>query len=266
MEQTEAPDVDVLEAGHGPLVVLVHSAVSGARQWKKLMETLAPAHRVLAPNLFGYGRTPPWPGHRTQSLADQAGLVVRAVPDGAEGISMAGHSLGGGVAMKAAALLGPRVERLLLWEPNPFYLLNQAGRREAFEEAWDMRAIVRRGGDTGDWTGAAELFADYWAGAGTWAAMPDDRRAAFTEALKPNYHEWDTVMNETTPVAAWVEQLPRRTLVCYDPGTMRPMREIVEILRAWTPWEFLEVPGAGHMAPYARPELANPIIAKFLAE
>lgn len=265
MQALSVPPVDVIEAGAGPVVVLVHSAVSGARQWKKLIDEVKPTHRVLAPNLYGYGATPPWPAERPQQLADQAALVVSVVPEHARGISIVGHSLGGGIAMKTAARLGrARVDRLLLWEPNPFYLLDQAGRSEAYKEAQWMRETVRRGGDSGDWTKAAEVFADYWAGAGAWAQMPADRRAAFTEALKPNYHEWDTVMNETTPVADWVDQLPTRTLVCYDPATMRPMREIVEILRDATPWQFREVPGAGHMAPFSRPELANPIIRDFL--
>ena len=60
----ESPiSVDYLEAGSsGPLVVLVHSSVSGARQWRRLMENLEGDFRVRALNLFGYGDTPPWAG------------------------------------------------------------------------------------------------------------------------------------------------------------------------------------------------------------
>ena len=32
--------VDFLEAGAGPLVVLLHSSVSGARQWRRLIDDL----------------------------------------------------------------------------------------------------------------------------------------------------------------------------------------------------------------------------------
>ena len=32
--------VDFLEAGSGPVVMLVHSSVSGARQWRRLMDDL----------------------------------------------------------------------------------------------------------------------------------------------------------------------------------------------------------------------------------
>ena len=57
--------VDYLEAGSfGPVVVLVHSSVSGARQWRRLMDDLKGDFRVRAVNLFGYGKTPSWPAAR----------------------------------------------------------------------------------------------------------------------------------------------------------------------------------------------------------
>jgi pimeloyl-ACP methyl ester carboxylesterase len=55
-----ATQVDFLEAGSGPLVVLVHCSASGARQWRRLMDDLKADFHVRAVNLFGYGKTPPW--------------------------------------------------------------------------------------------------------------------------------------------------------------------------------------------------------------
>jgi pimeloyl-ACP methyl ester carboxylesterase len=73
--------VDYLEAGSsGPVVMLVHSSVWGARQWRRLMDDLKGQFRVRAVNLFGYGKTPPWPAEITQSLDDQARLVEAALP------------------------------------------------------------------------------------------------------------------------------------------------------------------------------------------
>ena len=93
-------EIDVLEAGRGPLVVLMHSSVSGARQWRRLSEDLAIKWHVMAVNLFGYGRTPAWTATRPQTLADQAALIKAVVPDGAHNIALVGHSLGGSVAMR----------------------------------------------------------------------------------------------------------------------------------------------------------------------
>jgi pimeloyl-ACP methyl ester carboxylesterase len=260
-------NVDFVEAGSaGPVVMLVHSSVSGARQWRRLMGDLKDRFRVRAVNLFGYGKTPPWSAETAQSLDDQARLVEAALPADAGEIYLVGHSFGGSVAMKAAARLSGRVAKLVLLETNPFYLLAQFSRIDAFAEAMELRNCVKKFGAIGEWAIAAERFADYWGGAGTWREMTLERRAAFTEALKPNYFEWDAVMNETTSVAQWTTLLPRATLLVCDPDRVLPIREITAILRRSCPgWTYTEVRGAGHMAPLTRPDLINPLVGAFLS-
>ncbi|SEC92720.1 Pimeloyl-ACP methyl ester carboxylesterase [Rhizobiales bacterium GAS191] len=256
---------DFLEAGSGPMVMLVHSSVSGARQWRRLMDYLKDEFHVRAVNLFGYGGTPPWSIDAPQSLDDQARLVETALPTNADTVCLVGHSFGGSVAMKLAARLPGRVTRLVLLETNPFYLLEQSGRADAFAEAMDLRNCIKTFGALGEWTTAAERFADYWGGAGSWQQMPAERRKAFAEALKPNYFEWDAVMNETTPVEQWAQLLPSSTLLVCDPNTVFPIREITAILRRSCPgWTYKEIAGGGHMAPLTRPDLINPLVRSFL--
>lgn len=257
---------DFLEAGaSGPLVVLVHSGGSNARQWRRLMDDLKDHYRVRAVNLFGYGATPPWPADTTQSIADQARLVESAIPAEVDKVCVVGHSLGGLIAMKLAARLGGRAAKLVLLETNPFNLLRQAGRQEAFAEAAALRDCVKTYGARGEWETAAERFADYWGGAGSWQGLSADRRAAFAQALKPNFYEWDAVMGETTSVEEWARTLPPATLAVYDPNTVLPIREIAAILRAACPgWRHVEVPNVGHMAPVTRPDVINPIVSSFL--
>jgi pimeloyl-ACP methyl ester carboxylesterase len=257
---------DYLESGNaGPVVVLVHSSVSGARQWRRLMDDLKGRFHLRAVNLFGYGKTPAWPNHTMQSLDDQAMLVESVLPANADQICVVGHSFGGSVAMKAAERLAGRVSKLILIETNPFYLLAQAGRNEAYAEAAELRDCVKKFGTLNQWSTAAERFADYWGAAGTWQGFSPDRRAAFAEALKPNFFEWDAVMNETTSAMQWADRLPEATLMIYDPATVLPIREIASILRDSCPgWACQEIPGAGHMAPLTRPELVNPLIGSFL--
>jgi pimeloyl-ACP methyl ester carboxylesterase len=256
---------DFLEAGYGPLVMLVHSSVSGARQWRGLIDDLKGRFQVRAVNLFGYGKTPPWAAESRQSLADQARLVEAALPAGTDQICLVGHSFGGAVAMKVAERLSGRVAKLVLLEPIPFQLLAQAGCKDAFAEAVNLCNFVRKYGAVGEWSMAAEKFADYWTGAGTWREMSPDRRLAFSEALKPNLFEWDAVMDDTTPVEEWAALLPRATLLAFDSAGVLPTREIAAILRRSCPsWTFAEVRGAGHMAPIMRPDLINPLVCSFL--
>jgi pimeloyl-ACP methyl ester carboxylesterase len=257
--------VDFLEAGSGPVVMLVHSSVSGARQWRGLMDDLKRHFHVRAVNLFGYGKTPPWPAEMRQSLADQARLVEAALPAGADQICLVGHSFGGAVAMKVAARLSGRVAKLVLLEPIPFPLLAQAGRMDAFAEAMNLRNVIKKYGAVDEWAVGAEKFADYWTGAGTWREMSPDRRLAFSEALKPTLFESDAVMDDMTPVEEWAAVLPTATLLAFDPAGTSPTREIAAIMRRFCPgWTFAEVRGAGHMAPLTRPDLINPLVCSFL--
>ena len=259
------PNADVIEAGSGPLVVLLHSSVAGARQWHRLMTESQDRFHFLAVNLIGYGGTPPWTGDREQTLDDQADLVTSALPDGSCRVHVVGHSTGGAVAMKTAAHLGTRVDKLVLIEPNPFPLLKQNARQAAFDECLTVRRWIKDAGASGDWTTAAEKFADYWGGDGAWASMPEDRRAAFTQALKPNYHEWDAVLGDTTTLEAWGKLLPDDTLLACARRTVLPIRGIADLMRdAFPRWRFEEIPDGGHMAPLTRPDLVNPMITKFL--
>jgi pimeloyl-ACP methyl ester carboxylesterase len=265
MNKFQTIKADYLEAGSGPVVVLVHSSVSGARQWRRLMDDLKDEFHVRAVNLYGYGNTPPWSIDTPQSLDDQARLVETALPTNADTVSLVGHCFGGSVAMKLAAKLSGRVTRLVLLETNPFYLLKQSGRTDAFAEAMELRNCIKKFGELGEWVTAAKQFADYWGGAGSWHNMPAEARNAFVEALKPNYFEWDAVMNETTPAEQWGRLLPRSTLLASDPNTVFPIREITAILRRSCPmWTYKEIVGGGHMAPLTRPDLINPLVTSFL--
>jgi pimeloyl-ACP methyl ester carboxylesterase len=256
--------VDYAEQGQGESVVLLHSSVSGNRQWRALADALSDRYRAIAVNLFGYGETTAWPDNTSQSLYAHVRLL-QCIPGIAERpVHLVGHSFGAAVALKAALHFGERVGKLVLIEPNPFSLLKQEGRMEAFLEARALRDHVKCFGSLGDWQSVAERFADYWGGDGTWAAMPDQRRSAFASALRPNYYEWDAVMSEDTTLEQW-KSVHAKTLVMSDPQTRRPIREIVELLaQACRHWTFHSISGGGHMAPLTRPELVNPVVRQFL--
>ncbi|MFY0692148.1 MAG: alpha/beta hydrolase [Paracoccaceae bacterium] len=260
-----AGETDFIEAGSGDRIILIHSSVAGARQWRSLMEVLSDRFHVVAINLFGYGKTAAWRADAPQTLEDQARLIAPFLPDGDSKMSVVGHSFGGSVAMKAAALFSAQTHRLVLIEPNPFYLLAQNGRAAAFEEALTLRNTIKTSGVEGTWPQAAEVFANYWTGKGSWAAMPEDRRSRFTEALKPNFHEWDGVMNEGTPLSAWAQLLPGDTTVISAADTVRTIDEIVSLMRVHIPsWNFEKIARGGHMAAMTKPDVINPLVERAL--
>ncbi len=258
--------IDFSDAGAGDPVVLVHSSVSGNRQWKRLVQELQPHFRVLALNLFGYGETSAWNEDATQTIADQAGLVLRLVRDIPGPVRIVGHSFGGSVACKAAAMLGKRASHLFLFEPTLFHLLAQNGHREAYAEAAALRDFVKLHGKDDHWEAVAERFIKYWIGDGGWAATPNDRRLAYMQLLRPNYYEWDCVGSDQTTIEEF-DRIPARAMMVYSADARRASREIAQLFEEkCRNWSVVRIAEGGHMAPLTHPEVVNPLIASFLKQ
>ena len=258
--------LDFIDNGQGQEVLLIHSTVAGNKQWRKLIEYLSPNYRVFAPNLFGYGTTPEWSKNRHQTLSDHVDLLSE-IFEQSESISIVGHSFGGSVAMMAAKKYPKKVKKLILLEPNPFYLLEHHSDRDSYQEALNLRDIIKTNAAKETWEQAAEQFADYWNGPGTWKQMDDLRREKFAEALKPNFHEFDCVINETTSLEEWRDILPQNTHILFSEQTVNSIRKIVTIFEETMPnWIFHSYSEGTHMAPLTHPNIVNPIIHKILTE
>ena len=166
--------------------------------------------------------------------------------------------------MKAALNLNERVKRLILIEPNPFYLLNNHGRTEAYRDISLLGEFVKEFGNVGEWTKVAAKFVDYWNSEGSWELLSNQHRANLTEMVKPNLYEWDAVLECEDDISEW-RKFVGRMLVLKGADTRRAISEIVELLQINLPdLEVLDIPNCGHMLPVSHPELVNPIIAEFL--
>ena len=169
--------------------------------------------------------------------------------------------------MMAAKKYPEKIKKLILLEPNPFYLLEHHSDRDSYQEALNLRDIIKTNAAKETWGQAAEQFADYWNGPGTWKQMDDLRREKFAEALKPNFHEFDCVINETTALEEWRDTLPSNTHILFSEKTVNSIRKIVTILEETMPkWSFHSYSYGTHMAPLTHPKIVNHIIRKILAE
>lgn len=257
------PRLDVVRQGAGRLVVLVHSSLSGARQWTRLMGDLADRYDSRAMNLFGYGGTPAWPHAEPPTLASYADAVVTAVPTDVECVSVVGHSFGGAVAMEVARRLGGRIDKLILIEPSLFYLLHLHGRREAYDEISGLSKRMDLG--TAAPEAAAEQFITYWGGPDAWRASAEERKAAFIRGVPVVSHEWNAVFRGDTRSETWATLLPERTMLLSSRAPKRPSREIMELLIDACPaWRLTQISDGGHMAPLTHPQLVNPVVRAFL--
>lgn len=262
--------VDYIEAGthntNSPKVILFHSSVAGAKQWRKLMAHVSEEFHTIAINMFGYGETPSWTTRNTQSFKDQALLATQFIEEG-DDVIFIGHSFGGSVAMKAATLFSKNVKKLILIEPNPFYLLVQNDRLDGFENINNIKNIVQAHGEAGDWEKAAQQFSDYWNGEGSWKKTPSQQKLKFIHGLQQTHFEWDAIFNEETSLDQWVNSLTSSVDVILAKDTVFAIKELMSLLASSAPkWNFIEVEHGGHMIPLTRPDFINPIILNLLRD
>lgn len=105
------------DVGEGDPVLLIHGSgpgVSAWANWRLTIPALAGRHRVVAPDVLGFGYTDPDPTGRyeVRSWLDHLTGFLDALH--LERVSVVGNSFGGSMALKLAIAHPERVDRLVL--------------------------------------------------------------------------------------------------------------------------------------------------------
>jgi pimeloyl-ACP methyl ester carboxylesterase len=114
VSEIDGVGIHYTDQGSGPPVVLVHGFGGHTFSFRHTIPDLASEYRVVAVDLLGFGYS-----ERAESadysLTAQANRVLRLMDRlGIERAAVLGHSMGGEVAMRMAAMEPERVERLVL--------------------------------------------------------------------------------------------------------------------------------------------------------
>jgi pimeloyl-ACP methyl ester carboxylesterase len=254
------------EAGHGPGVVCLHANASTSSQWSALMDRLAPRFHVFAPDAYGAGKGPPWPGAR-HTLRAEVDLLEPVFARAGTPHCLVGHSYGGAIALVAAALQPQRVRAVVVYEPTLFALVDaQAPPPNGVDGIRQVGIAAGAAAAAGDAETAARLFIDFWMGGGAWGAMPANRKPAVAQAVLNVGGWWRALAGDATPLSAFAAL---DTPVLYLSGGRSPesaravARVLVPALRKVRVVEFAQL---GHMGPLTHPALVNAEIAGFLEE
>ena len=123
----------LVEAGSGPLALLLHGFLDFWYGWRDQIPALAERFRVVVPDLRGYNLTDkPSSGYDPDTLASDVMALIRAL--GEERAYLVGHSWGGIVAWDTAILYPGVVDRLAIVNaPHP----------AAYQREWDRNPIQR---------------------------------------------------------------------------------------------------------------------------
>ena len=108
-------DIHVAEAGDGPPVLLLHGNPDTHSVWATVVEKLAPAHRCIAPDLPGFGRSTPADFEFT---LENEGDFVRRLADALDltRFHFVVHDIGGAFGLAFATQHPERIASLTIFD------------------------------------------------------------------------------------------------------------------------------------------------------
>jgi len=254
------------ETGQGSPVLLLHCSAGSGGQWRRLGTELASAHRVIAPDLPGYGRTGKCRCRVSSGLGHDAEHLAGLLTDLDEPAHVVGHSYGGAVALKLAMRHPALVRSLTLIEPVLFHLLlsgtplDRALLREVIQVSSAMAA--RLGSDGPE--SAMACFVDFWNGNGAWQALDAAQRDRLAPDVGQVLRNFGALFSERWPLDD-LAGLSIPALAIMGTESMPAAQRITELLSDAIAGARLSlILGAGHMAPLTHEACVNPLIVHHL--
>ena len=243
------------DLGSGPPILLLHSGVCDRRVWRPQVEALTGAHRVLTPDLRGFGETPLLPGDF--SYADDVVELLDALD--IETTALVGSSFGGKIALEVASTYPDRVSALvLLCAAYPG--LTPTAAAESFDEQED--ALL----EAGEVDSAAELNVATWLGPeaddATRDLVREMQRHAFEVQLPAD--SWPDPPDSRS-VSPDVTAITAATLVVTGGLDMDHFQAIAAYLGAEIPQARLtSLDWAAHLPSLERPAETTSLVTDFL--
>lgn len=244
-------------------IVALHCSGAGAYEWRRLPQAVGQHFKVVAPDLIGCGATGHWSGTHAFTASDEAARIVDIIDAADHAVHLVGHSYGGGVALRVARERPTRIASLTLYEPVAFHVLKTAGPdgHAAFERIVELAGHVDRAVLCGAFFAAAEIFIDYWSGAGSFAAMDPQAQSQMARYIPKACLEFRVMAQEPTSVGAY-RRFNFPTLLMVGEHTSEPVRLIArQLAKAMKLCSMRTVFGAGHMGPFTHAAIVNAMIA-----
>lgn len=249
---SDGAEIAYWKSGDGAPLVLVHGSISDRTTWALVQPTLEQRFTVYAVNRRGReGSAPPAPHTMALEYEDVANVVDSI----GEPVHLLGHSFGAVTALGATKLTS-RLRSLILYEPPPL--------GGTFTEMLDrVRALVEEG--RGD-----EVITTFL----SMAIQLEDEQVALlkaspvwpsTVAHAPNLLEELNASADFTFDAAEFADLDIPVLLLVGGASPARVRQINEALaKTLSNARLVELPGQGHVAQLAAPDLFLAEVTKFL--
>jgi pimeloyl-ACP methyl ester carboxylesterase len=251
--------LQVLVEGAGPPLLFVHGFPLDHTMWRGQISHFSRTHRVIAPDLRGFGQSGVTPGTVTMArfADDLAALLDRLGVT--EPVCFCGLSMGGAIAWQFVQRHRLRVRSLVICDARALPDTPE-GRQTRYTLA---ERVLKEG---------PEFVA---------ATMPERLFSKRTRAEKPDIvADVQSVIRRTRPdgIAAGARGLGERPdmtgflpqidiptlLIVGEEDVISTVDEMRSMAAAIPGAEFVSVPGAGHMAPLEESETVNAAMTRFL--
>jgi pimeloyl-ACP methyl ester carboxylesterase len=255
---TVGGEITYLEAGTGPVLMLLHGIGSGAASWQAQLEAFSDRFRVIAWNAPGYGGSsrlaPSAP--KADDYAAALGGFLDAL--GVDACHVVGHSLGALMGCAFARRWPTRVLSLMIGDPA-------AGYGDATEELRDQRRTARIG--LLDTLGPEGLARERHANllsedAPQWAR---DRVREVMSQIRPDGYRQavEMLMQGTIHADAAEIDLPV-TVAVGGVDTVTPPDGCRKIAGSFAHARFEILPGLGHASYVEGPDAFNALLSEHL--
>lgn len=257
----EAGDVrlNVAQAGEGPPVLFVHGFPLDHQMWQGQLSGLAGSHRLIAPDLRGFGKSSATPGAVSMAqYADDLAALLDAL-DIREPVTFCGLSMGGYIAWQFAQKHRNRLARLVLCDTRAVADSEEAagGRRKNAEK------VLNEGPAFLAEAMLPKLFAP---GSHAYlASAVEQTKQIILQTSREGISAALLGMAERPDVSDRLASLDLPALVvCGEQDAIAPPAEMRQIALAMPNATYVEIPAAGHMAPLEQPAAFNAALLHFL--
>lgn len=246
-------------AGQGPPILFVHGFPLNRHMWVNQTTALAATHRIIAPDLRGFGQSSPPPAVMTMdAYADDLAALLDALGI-SEPITYCGLSMGGYIAFAFARRHRDRLARLILFDTKAAADPPEkvAERERTAEEVLRLGVAGLALGMPRSLLGLRSLASRPHVAAFVGRTILEAPRQSVAAALRGMAARPDST--------GLLSTLDVPTLVlCGEQDAISPpaeMRAMTDLLPNAT---FVEIPHAGHLAPLENPSAANDAFRRFL--
>jgi pimeloyl-ACP methyl ester carboxylesterase len=259
--------IGYIDEGEGPPVILVHCSSGSHRMWRALIDKLKGSHRVLAPDLIGYGRSGSWPAGRPYDIQTEAQILMLLTSVAGEPAHFVGHSYGGALSLEAVRLLQGGARGMTLIEPVPLHILRLAGRDEEWRAVEALIKTVTEAIERGDRGAAASAYMSFWMGKLQWWMSPAQLKQNVMDTMDKVALEFLAARWQSAPPMDVYTNLEVPTLLIHGGKTRQVALAMTQVLADLLPdVRSASVEGAGHLCPITHTARVNQLILEHIRE